>query len=99
MCAHLARWKHTFRQAQRDQSGCRLIDQETAKWLWGCRDAVDTDYHVSRRGEIDQPHAVRRSCRVEAELCHSGTKDTFLANLRIEIPENNLDVMRRPFVV
>ena len=48
-----------------------------------------TDYHVSRRGEIDQSHAVRRSCQVEAELSDSGTKDTFLPNLRIEIPEKN----------
>ena len=58
-----------------------------------------TDYHVSRRSEIDQPQAVRRSCRVEAELSDSGTKDSFLPNLRIEIPEDNLDVMARAFVV
>ena len=28
-------------------------------------------YHVSRRGKIDQPHVVGRSCRVEAELSDS----------------------------
>ena len=49
------------------------------------------------RGEIDQPHAV--SCRVEAELSDSGTKDTFLPHLRIEIAENNLDVIGWAFVV
>ena len=51
------------------------------------------------RGEIDQPHAVRRSCRVEAELSDSGTKETFLPNLRIEIGEHNLDVLGLAFVV
>ena len=51
-----------------------------------------TDYHVSRRGEIDQPHAVWRSCQVEAELSDSGTKDIILPNLCVEIPEHNLDV-------
>ena len=58
-----------------------------------------TDYHASRRGEIDQPHAVWRSSRVEAKLSDSGTKDTFLSNLRIEILEHNFDVMGREFVV
>ena len=58
-----------------------------------------TDYHVSRCGEIDQPHAVWRSRRVEAELSDSGTKDTFLHHLRIEIPEDNVDVMDRAFFV
>ena len=58
-----------------------------------------TDYHASRRDEIDQPHAVGRSCRVKAQLSDSGTKDTFLSNLRVEIPEDNLDVMGRAFVV
>ena len=47
------------------------------------------DYHVWRRDEIDQPHAVRQSYRVEAELSGSGTKDTFLPNLRIKIPEGS----------
>ena len=56
------------------------------------------DYHVSRRCEIDQPHAIRRSCRVEPKLSDSGTKDTLLPNLRIEIPEDNLDVKGRAFV-
>ena len=58
-----------------------------------------TDYHVSRRGEIDQPHAVRRSCRVEAELSDSGTKDTFFPDLHIEVPEDNFDVVGRAFIV
>ena len=57
------------------------------------------DFHVSRRGEIDQPHVVGRSCRVEAELSDSVTKYTFLPNLRIEIPMDNLDVIERAFVV
>ena len=58
-----------------------------------------TDHYVSRRGEINQPYTVKRSCRVEAELSDSRTKDTFLPNLRIEIPEDNIDVMGRAFVV
>ena len=45
-----------------------------------------TDYHVSRRAEIDQPHAVARSCRVEAKLSDNGTKYTFLTDLRCPIP-------------
>ena len=36
---------------------------------------------------------------MEAELSDSETKDTFLPYLRIEIPENNLDVMGRAFVI
>ena len=36
---------------------------------------------------------------VEAELSDSGTKDTFLPNLRIESSEDNLDVMGRVFIV
>ena len=39
MCAHLVSWNYAFRQSQRDQSGCWLIGQETAKWLYGGRDA------------------------------------------------------------
>ena len=35
-----------------------------------------THYHVTRRGEIDQPHTVGGSVRVEAELSDSGAKDT-----------------------
>ena len=35
-------------------------------------------------------HAVGRSCRVEAELSDSGTKDSFLPDLRIEMSENNM---------
>ena len=31
-------------------------------------EAGATKYHVSQGGEIDQPHTVGRSCRVEAEL-------------------------------
>ena len=42
-------------------------------------------YHVSRSSEIDQPHVVWRSCRVEAELCDSETKDTCLPEFRVEI--------------
>ena len=100
MCAHLESWKLTFRQSQRDQSDCGLIDQKTAKWLCGCRDAETWCYiHVSRRGKNDQPHAVRRTCRVEAELSDSGTKATSLPNLRIDIPEDNIDVMGRAFVI
>ena len=49
--------------------------------------------------KIDQSHAVWRSCGVEAELSDSGIKDTFLRDLRVEIPEDNLDVMGRAFVV
>ena len=45
--------------------------------------------------EIDQPHAVGRSCRVEAEPFDSGTKDTFLDNLDFD----NLDVVGRAFFV
>ena len=52
-----------------------------------------TDYHISHRGEIEQPHAVGRSCQVEAELPDSATKDTFLPDLGVKIPEDNLDVM------
>ena len=43
--------------------------------------------------EIDQPHAVGRSCRVEAEQSDSGTKDSFLLDHHVENPEDNLDVM------
>ena len=101
ICAHLARWQYACRQSQRDQSSCGLIDQVTIN---GCVDVKmlepgAKDYHVSRRGEIDQPRAIWRSCRVEAERSDSGTKDTFLANLRIEILEDNPDVMGREFVV
>ena len=56
------------------------------------------DYYVSRRCEIDLPHAVWRICRLDAELSYRWTKDTFLPGLRVEIPENNLDVMGRTFV-
>ena len=52
-----------------------------------------TGYHVSRRGEIDKPYAVGRSCRVQAELSDSGTKDTFLADLRVEIAEDVIQVL------
>ena len=52
-----------------------------------------TMFRAAAKGEIDQPHAIRRSCQVETELSDSGTKETFLPNLRIEIPEGNLDVM------
>ena len=51
------------------------------------------DCHDSYRGEIDQPHAVRRSCPVKAELSDSGTNDT------VVIPEDNFDAMGRAFVV
>ena len=78
-----------------------LIDQETPSGFVDVEMLKPgaTDYHVSRRGEIDQPHAVRRSCRVEAKLFDSGTKDTFLANLRIESLKDNLDVMGREFII
>ena len=54
-----------------------------------------TDYPVSRRGEIDQPLVVGRSCR----LSDGESKDTFLPALRFEIPDDNLDVRNRTFVV
>ena len=56
------------------------------------------DYHVSRQREIDQPHAVRRSCRVKAELSDSRTEDIFLPDLRAEIPEDNPDVVGGHFL-
>ena len=58
-----------------------------------------TDYHVSRRGEIDQPHAVERSCRVDAELSDSGTKDSLLPYLRVVVLEDNIDIIPRAFIV
>ena len=36
---------------------------------------------------------------MEAEPSDSGTKDTFLPNLRVEIPQNDLDAMGRTLVV
>ena len=60
---------------------------------------VATDYYVSHSGEIDQHHAVVRSCRVEAELFDSGTKDTFLPGIRVEIPVDNFDVFGREFAL
>ena len=36
---------------------------------------------------------------VEAKLYDSGTKDVLSPDLCVEIPENNLDVMHRTFVV
>ena len=56
-------------------------------------------YQVLRSGEIDQPHVVGRNCGVEAKLSDSGTKYTFLPDVRIEIADDNLDVIGRAFVV
>ena len=46
-----------------------------------------------------KPHAVEQSCRVEAELSDIGSKDTFLPDLRVEIPEASPDVVGLAFVV
>ena len=50
-----------------------------------------TDYH--------QPHAVEQNCRLQAEISDSGTKDSFLPDLRVEFPEDNLAVVGRAYVV
>ena len=56
-------------------------------------------YPVLRRGEVDQPQTVVRSRRVKAELPDSRVKDTFLPDLRVKIPEDNLDVVGQAFAV
>ena len=48
MCAHLARWNYIFRQSQRNQPGCGLIDQETSGFVdVAMLKPGATDYHVS----------------------------------------------------
>ena len=97
MCAHLVHWIHAFRQSQYDRSGWMLIDQGTSMWPYECRDAETWCYplHVTRRGEIDQPHTIGGSVRVEAELSDSGAKDTFPPDLGIKISEDDFCVMGR----
>ena len=38
--------------------------------------------HVTRHSEIDQPHTIGGSGRVDDELSDSGAKDTFPSDLR-----------------
>ena len=57
-----------------------------------------TYYHVTRRGEIDQPHIIGGSVCEEVELSDYETKDTFPLDLRIKISENDLCVMDWAFI-
>ena len=91
--AYLKASVHAFRQSQHNQSGCGFIDQQTVKWLCVCRDAVAWCYRLPC---LDQHCAV---WRVEAALTDSGLKDIFLPKLRVEMPEDNIDVMGRAFVL
>ena len=93
MCAHLARCKPL-----------PSVNHSVINLVAGFVDVEmlergATDHHVSRRVEIDQLHAVGRSCREEAELFDSGTKDTFLPGIRVEIPVDNFDVFGREFAL
>ena len=45
-----------------------------------------THYHVTRCGEIDQPHTIEDSVRVEAELSDSEAKDTFRPTFALKSP-------------
>ena len=56
-------------------------------------------YHVTRRGEIDQPHTIGDSVRMKAELFASGAKDIFLPNLRIKTLEHDFLVMGRALII
>ena len=58
-----------------------------------------THYHVTRRDEIDQPHSIGGSVHVEAELSHSGAKDTFPLDLRIKISENDFCALGRALII
>ena len=51
------------------------------------------DYLVSRCGEIDQPLGEVVECRLNCQTVAP------VLDLRVAIPEYNLDVMGRPFVV
>ena len=46
-------------------------------------------YHVTRRGETNEPHTIGGSVRMEAELSDSAAKDNFPPDLRIEISEDD----------
>ena len=99
ICAHLSRRQNSFHQSQHDQSGCGSSRRHPSGFVdVEMLEASATDYHISSHCEIDQPHAVGRSCRVEAELSDSWTEETFLPNLRVEISKDNLDVVGRAFV-
>ena len=67
-----------------------FIDQGTSTWPYD---------HVTRRGEIDQPHTIGGSVRVEAELCDRGDKDTFPNDLSIKISGEDFCVVDRAFII
>ena len=48
-----------------------------------------TYYRVMRRSEFDQPYTIGCSVFIKAELSDSGAKDTFPADLRNKISDND----------
>lgn len=48
-----------------------------------------SNYHLSRRVEVDQPETVIRGGLMAVDLCNGGPKDESQSNLRIKVPEDN----------
>ena len=46
-----------------------------------------TYYQCTRRSEIDQPHTIGGSVRVEAKLCDSGAKNIIPPTFALKSPE------------